>query len=134
MTGTDKKTGEDKTKTSIVDYLKRQKEVILLVLFFAGGIVFLYVNFVTQTQVQSLRCTLDLQTQMLGENAKLQERQRQSSILTEEVIIMSRAVSELRDHERELVAHLEKTRKEDQQAAEAINRRIADLVKEMGEC
>ena len=66
---TDSSDTPDKPKVTIVSWLARQKEVIVLIMFFVGGGVFLYVNFVTQNQIKVLTCSLGVQVKLLAETA-----------------------------------------------------------------
>lgn len=131
---TDSSDTPDKPKVTIVSWLARQKEVIVLIMFFVGGVVFLYVNFVTQNQIKVLTCSLGVQVKLLAESADLRERQRQRAMLTEQIFIMSLASADLSDHEKELLAHLRKSEKAEADAATAINGKLAGLTEELGKC
>ena len=106
----------------------------MLISFFMGGVVFLYVNFVTQAQIKSLTCSLGIQAKLLTESADLRERQRQSAMLGEQIYIMSTASAQLSDYEKNLLTHLRKSMKEEAEASDRIRIKFDKLAEEMARC
>ena len=126
-------TDAPKKDTSIVGWLNRQKEVIVLIMFFAGGVVFLYLNFVTQEQVRRLQCTLQTHTKIMAKRAEREELQRLNRIWSDEEVIMSDAEG-LTDHEKELLAHLRNSQKAANEEIDELDDELETLNEEMLNC
>ena len=111
-----------KESSSIVDWLKRQKEVITLILFFLGGLYFIQVTYATHKQVRVLECELENKTEIAAIDLEMKEKDALVDRLLDQQTILLLAKTNLSSHEEEILEnttmYVKKLRLEVQQKRE----------------